>query len=380
MRKASVDSIERSTIRSIARDTRNRGLLAPAESVNGVTVSAAHTDASSVQLRSHQIDPLACTDRLPSIISSHGPGYRRSIKPDILLPGGRQILSEKIGNVTGDAVYEVPELISPPGQYVAWPSAQLGILDERVYVRGTSSATAVASRYAGFIHDLLQDLRSPSGQDIPVHYEPVLIKSLMVHGAGWREYWDRFRSVLINRQNRRTFRDYVSRFFGYGFADVSEAMTCTAQRVTALGFGDIANGEGHEFFFPLPPSLAATTEWRRLTITLSWLTPVNSNNQKYRIAHLWFSPSNHIVADDRMYSDYRAVQRGTCQHEVFEGTHAVAFRDGDNIVVKVNCRSDAGDIVSPVHYGLAVTLEVAEGVAIPIYQEVRDRLAIRVEV
>ena len=53
---------------------------------------------------------------------------------------------------------------------------------------------------------------------------------------------------------------------------------------------------------------------------------------------------------------------------------------GMNIVIKVNCRADAGDISEPIRYGLAVTLEHAEGiriplVSLPIYQEVRDRLA-----
>ena len=90
--------------------------------------------------------------------------------------------------------------------------------------------------------------------------------------------------------------------------------------------------------------------------------------------------SKDRVAPDRICADHRAVQRGTVQHEVLEGDQAVDFQDGDAIVVKVNCRADAGDILKPVRYGLAVTLEVAEGVGIPIYQEVRERLRVRVPV
>ena len=380
IRSKSSASIERSTIRSIAGDTRNRSLLAPAETLNGITVSAAHSDASTARLPSHQIDPLAHTPGLPSVISAHGPGYRRSIKPDVLLAGGRQVLAEKIGNASARAVYEIPETIMPPGQLVAWPSDEVAVLDRRVYARGTSNAAALASRYGAFIYDMIEELRSVHGQSVPEQFETVLIKAILVHGAGWESSFVRFQSVLMNSNNRRMFRDYVSRFIGYGYADVAKATTCTAQRVTALGFGDIRDGDAHEYSLPLPPSLAATTEWRRLTITLSWLTPVNIGNQKYRIGHLWFSPSNNDVASDRMYSDWRAVQRGTLQHEVFEGSDAVAFGDGENIVVKINCRSDASDIIAPVHYGLAVTLEVAQGVSLPIYQEVRDRLAVRVAV
>jgi hypothetical protein len=63
---------------------------------------------------------------------------------------------------------------------------------------------------------------------------------------------------------------------------------------------------------------------------------------------------------------------------VLESEKAVDFQEGDTITIKVNCRADAGDIPEPIRYALAVTLEVAEGIDIPIYQEVRDRLRVRV--
>ena len=160
----------------------------------------------------------------------------------------------------------------------------------------------------------------------------------------------------------RKFKEYVGRFLGYGAANIAKVMACTDQRVTVLGFGKLRDGDGNEFVLPLPPSLSAVAQKRRLTITLAWLTPVNSRSQKYRIAHLWFNPKNEIALD-RVY-DHNAVQRGTVQHEVLEGSKAVAFQDGDNIVIKVNCRADAGDITEPIRYGLAVTLEVAEGISI----------------
>ena len=158
---------------------------------------------------------------------------------------------------------------------------------------------------------------------------------------------------------------------------MAKVMVCTDQRVTVLGVGKLDDGEGQEFLLPLPPSLSAVTEKRRLTVTLAWLTPVNSTRQKYRIAHLWFSPKNNL-ATDRICADHRAVQRGTVQHEVLESAKAVDFQDGDGIAIKVNCRADAGDIPEPIRYALAVTLEVAEGIDIPVYQEVRNRLRIRV--
>ena len=162
-------------------------------------------------------------------------------------------------------------------------------------------------------------------------------------------------------------------------ANLDKVMACTEQRVTVLGVGALVDGEAHEFLFPLPPSLSAVTDNRRLIITLAWLSPVNCVRQNYRIAHLWFDPKNDL-APDRIDADSRAVSRGTVQHEVLEGAKAVDFQDGEVVAIRVNCRADAGDILDPIQYGLAVTLEVAEGIAIPIYQEVRDRLRIRIPV
>jgi hypothetical protein len=68
--------------------------------------------------------------------------------------------------------------------------------------------------------------------------------------------------------------------------------------------------------------------------------------------------------------------RGTVQHEVLEGEKQVkAFQDGDEIRLQVICKKDATETLDQaIPYGLAVTLEVAEGVDIPIYQQIRARI------
>jgi hypothetical protein len=118
---------------------------------------------------------------------------------------------------------------------------------------------------------------------------------------------------------------------------------------------------------------------RRLTITLAWLTPVLSNTQKYRAARLWFD-KQHDLAKDRQDADWQTVRRGTVQHEVFSGTRAVPFTDGDAVKIQVNCMKDAGEFSAPIPYGLAVTLEVGEGVSIAVYDEIRARIATPVQV
>ena len=65
---------------------------------------------------------------------------------------------------------------------------------------------------------------------------------------------------------------------------------------------------------------------------------------------------------------------------MLEGSDAVDFRDGDDMVIKINCRNDAGEIHDPIRFGLVVTLEVSEDsrLSVPIYEEVRERLSIRI--
>lgn len=368
---------EKAVIEAIAADTRHRRLLSPAETINGLTLGATHTDASTLVANPYLIDPFSRVG-LPSTISAHGPGYRRSIKPDILLPGGRQFLSEKLGNTYDKVVLQARNYNRPPGQRVATPGPS-GELDRTIYLRGTSDAAALASRWATFLLDVIDRLRMDHGADIPPEYDVVLLKALLVHGADWGDAGTLYESILRNAQNSKTFKDYVGRFFGYGSANMAKVMFCTDQRVTVLGIGKLTDGEAHEFLFPLPPSLSAVTDRRHLTVTLAWLTPVSCSRQRYRIAQLWFDPKN-ALAPDRACADHNAVQRGTVQHEVLEGERAVDFQDGDGIVIKVNCRADAEDIPDPIRYGLAVTLEVGEEINIPIYQEVRDRLRIRVPI
>ncbi len=159
-----------------------------------------------------------------------------------------------------------------------------------------------------------------------------------------------------------------------GVPEVGCVLDCTGQRAVALGFGQLTDGKTHVFNLPLPPSLKSRAEWRRLTITLAWLSPVSTKTQKYRTAALWFDMKANNLGLIRRDANWQAGRRKTVQHEVFEGKKAEAFVNRDTIEIKVNCREDAGKIQNPVAYGLAVSLEVAEGTNIDIYNEVRERI------
>ena len=362
-------------ISAVAEDTRHRRLLSPAETLNGLTVGAIHADGSgpgSGQL----VDPVG--PGLPSVISAHGPGYRRAIKPEIQLPGGRQLVSEDPAPPSGTAVLRPDLSTREPGQRVATPGAA-GTLTATRHTRGTSNAAALGTRGAYFFYELLETLRVQPDREIPVGFDAALMKALLVHGSAWDGLLGPYRQALGAAYPRRMFRDYVARFLGYGRPDFGRVAVGEEQRVTVLGFGSLGDGDAAEFALPLPPGLSGVNVKRRVIVTLAWMSPINSRRQNYRVAHLWFDVAGK-VASTRACADHRAVQRGTLQHEVFEGSDAVAFQDGDDLIVKVSCRKDAGDIVEPVRFGLAVTLEVAEDllVPIPVYEEVRERIAVRV--
>ena len=376
LRQLTADERELAVVKALAADTRNRRLLSPAETLNGLTVAATPEDASSPS-QSQLLNPFVRT-AFTSVYSAHGPGYRRAVKPDVLLPGGRQFLTEKIGTSHSNAILQTNPTFGPPGQLVAAPG-MAGQLDQTVHTRGTSNAAALSSRWAHLLHDLIEQLRDEPDTYLPEKFDAVLLKALLVHGADWSDAKTLYAPALKSGQTIRSVPEHLGKFLGYGTADPAKVMTCAAHRVTVLGFGELDDGHGAEFMLPMPPSLSAVHERRRLTITLAWFSPINSARQNYRIAQLWFNPKNDL-APDRVCADHHAVQRGTVQHEVLEGDGATAFQDGDSLAIKINCRADAGDIPESIRYGLAVTLEVAEGTGISIYQEVRDRLAVRVPV
>ncbi len=365
---------QREIIISIASDARNRRLLAPAESVNALTIASIHSDLSSTDRRDRRCNPF--TSALPSSFNAQGHGFKRSIKPDILLPGGRQFLTVSPRN-TDTTVLESHNYNRAPGQQAACP----GMGDKIAHTRGTSNSTALASRHAVLLYDSLISLRSePNGQLLDDEHLPVIIKTLLVHGASWGDMYGPIHDALINDSNADRFDEFVTRFLGYGQIDFSRTLACDSHRATVLGVGSLSAEEGHLFRMPLPDSLAGVQAWKRLVVTLAWFTPVNPRHRAYRQAHLWFNKPQYELQIDRRDCHWQTTQRGTVQHEIFEGEGADFFSTGDNIEIQVNCREDAGGLTEPVPYTLALTMETAPELRLPIYEQIRERIHIPVRI
>jgi len=130
------DDKSQKTLAAMAKSLPSRRLLSPAESMNAITVGALHHDLAGQYPQTHRIDiqPKRC---LPSPVTRLGGGFRNSIKPDIVMPGGRQFYED----VPGRATYRISQGGLSPGQSVAAPPpAGTAHIDRAVYMRGTSGA------------------------------------------------------------------------------------------------------------------------------------------------------------------------------------------------------------------------------------------------
>ncbi|WP_438404741.1 S8 family peptidase, partial [Aeromonas hydrophila] len=80
------------TIKGLSKTLSYRRILSPAEAMNAITVGAAHQDdfGDNYPLATQKVNISPCGE-LCSPLSRVGFGFNRSIKPAILLPGGRQL-------------------------------------------------------------------------------------------------------------------------------------------------------------------------------------------------------------------------------------------------------------------------------------------------
>jgi hypothetical protein len=372
---------ESETVRFLYSELLNRRLLSPAESINSLTVGALHYDTSTIEQMGRRIDLFSPDSILPSPISAFGCGYRKSVKPDLIFNGGKQLYSIRLTNQGERTALELRQVSQPPGIKVASPGNSPGQLGATIHSCGTSNAAALISRVAGQCYDLLSDIISSNDFDIDDSQKTVLLKAMMVHGCSWGEIGNRIDHILHNSDNiseRSNFskqKQHISRWLGDGVPQIRRIMGCTAQRVTLLGFGELQDDEADVFQFPLPHSLSGVRRRRRLTATLAWLSPIAVSTQRYRIAQLWFELKNRNITNQRQEVDWQMVRRGTVQHEIFEGEDNVPYSDNEVLEIKVNCKKDAGKITSPIAYGLVATLEVSENMNIAIYDEVQSRIA-----
>lgn len=375
----SPEQLEAEVLLSLLREAHLRRVLSPGESINSLSVGWTNADHSGEgPFAGPGQNPVTSTG-ITAVGSPIGPGFRRAIKPDLHFDGGRQLVNADPGDPAEAVRFSLVRNRQPPGQAVATPGPQPGQLNARMHSRGTSNAAALVTRQVLQTRDAFANRLNALGQPIPNRrIWAAVLKALIVHGCSWGEAATSIRTSL--EIHGRDSSSVLARFLGYGHMDGDRSRAASDQRATVVGYGELPAGAAHQFEFPLPPSLSGQQVYRRLTLTLAWLTPTVSGNHRYRSAALWFTPPLDELQLDRVECDWQAVQRGTVQHEIFEGQRATAIVQGQGLEFTINCRQDAGGVTESVPYGLVASLEVAEETQLPIYQEIESALAVGVRV
>ena len=375
-----LDQQQDALLRAYVDDGRNRRLRPPAEAMNALTVGAIADDVAPPAPLPRSFPPFT-SRQLPAHYSAMGLGPRRTIKPEIFVTGGRLPIRERLVHpVTGIAFDDV-SVRRTAGIQVAVPTED-GRLDQTSFDRGTSHAAALTTRNAVMLWDVLEELQSERPLQLQQEFFPVLLKAMLVHGASWTAARPELKRALGGGLNDKEFRQLTQRILGYGRPDFARGTSCTSQRATMLGWGSLSRDQAHAFQVPLPQSLSGKIGWRRATVTLAYISPISVGSQKHLAADLKFNLTASdckLLQVDRTHGDWRAVVRGTVQHEVFEGEKASVFSDHQTLDLRVIASELARGFDHSVRYGLAVSLEVSEGVAIPVYDEIAARIRPRID-
>lgn len=358
-------------IQNMNNNLRIQRLLSPAESVNALTIGASFSDESTFTADARQVLP--CSDNMVSPISALGRGMNNSIKPDIILDGGRNTLLQN--GMGGTELRWRLSQTKAPGSVSAAPYDLASGAQKIMHSFGTSNAAAITSHEASRCFDTLSDVFNDAGEALPYGAVALLIKAMLVHGSEWGELYNIFNSALGIPQR---FTDYVYRFLGYGKPNIDKAVECAKNRITLLGYGELKDGEAHLFNLPLPfDEFSRDKILRRLTATLACFSPITPSRQAYRSAQLWFSiegAKKHLI-DNRINADWQATRRGSLQHEIFESDQIVVWGSDDIIQLKVNCANVADDrFAGSVPYALMVSFEIDAAVNIDVYERVSTKV------
>jgi hypothetical protein len=377
--RAPLDIREKAVLQALNSAKHERSILSPAESLNALTIGAQHhDDVSPRRMPVHAVDPFG-DHLLPNVSSALGLGYRRGVKPEIYLPGGREHIRM---NQSGDGL--VVSIAFPQRLYGLSAAAPDPTGQGRPgYVAlsdGTSSATALATRAAHQIFDALMDSGSMLADMDPQFYA-VVVKSLLVHRASWNDKADLLKDLCGPEDKRKYVErsENASRFLGFGVPDIKSAMECAANRATLVGYGILPPNHAHSYRIPLPPCLERVTDPRSLTVTIAWFSPIKPGYQKYRCVRLEAAPlfgPVEVLGVERLNQQPAdaMVKRGTIFHEHFHGAKAVPFIDDGHLGLRVWCKEDAGGVDDSIRYGIAISIESES--AIPIYDEIEQRLRV----
>lgn len=342
---------------AVAHAHPRRSILAPADSINSVTVGALNADGSGPPVLGYRFDP-SDGHLMVSPLSGLGAGYRRGVKPDMIAPGGR-------------VLFATPQ----PGEQHLRPITQSnlgpGILvaasdgSSNCFSVGTSPAAALTSNMAASAAETILGI-SPTPLSRPAL--AVATKALLIHS-------NHIPDQLMVDANL----DFHAH--GYGTPVRNYADGCASNEATMLFIGSLKANEKCELALPLPNGLQ-DQGIKRITATLAWLTPINWKHRQYRRGVLSFAkPRGFTNLPTGLGVPSAASKRGTTQHAVWEINKAVAVGQGDDLTVTVQCAEQAGGLNGgSVQFAVALSLWVAPELKVNVYEQVQQQVAAKVAI
>lgn len=362
----------------------DRRLLAPADSLNALTVGAWHRDAVTLPFGGASPFMPYSSQEMPNLSSRLGLGHRRSTKPDILVAGGRQ-------PARFDPMSQEMALLSHPlpsrfwGLKVAAPAVDAGTATH--FTIGTSGANALATHTAHRIFDALERAYPQLIGPMPFAERAALIKAMLVHSSSWREAETFIRPVVdpTGKMHHEHWRREVCRHLGYGFMDPDDAVACADDRATLWATGSLASEEAIVFDVPLPTIVGNQPDHREFRATLAWMAPVRPGHLAYRavklkIASLETESLRSVgVATTTGQPSNSQSEGGTIIHRRWHDAKTGDLSDGHTLPLQIQREKDQGlPIDDPVPFGIAITIEMPG--AAQIYNEVRDSIALKPQV
>lgn len=351
-----------------------RRLLSPAEAINAITVGAVHEDDYDGAIHPAFIDPFV-TPCLPSPINPLSWGHQRSIKPNLLMPGGRVVFTNSTLLDTDPVVLKLRINNIPPGQKVASPLVTSGrsTTSAVAYTSGTSNAAALATRELELLRSFHEPFFNNSGFD--EKYEAVFLKALINHGGQYGDERHAIEKALKGKKKLR--KEEAAKYLGYGKVINNRIYTCKSNQATAIQCGEMKVKDSISYKFPLPASLSKQELLKRLIITLAWLSPINpSSDTSYRGAKIKFdykSSKQKMGVSDLIY-EHNMIEKGTVAHGLLEGDDVAQFIDGESLEIKLDSSGIGINADLMIPYALVVTIDTPGSEDLNIYQEVKEKL------
>ncbi|WP_271671941.1 S8 family peptidase [Bradyrhizobium sp. CCBAU 51627] len=378
---APLDAQIRATLAGIDAVKADRRVLAPAESINSLTIGAWHRDASQELFRGTTPFPPFTGVEMPNFSSRLGPGLRRAIKPETLFAGGRERV--RIGPASS------PVDLAPhpyPSRYwglkVAAPS-QNGALGTHFTI-GTSAAAALATHSGHRIFDALEQAYPQIIETMPLAERAVLLKSFLVHSASWRGSEIFVRSIVdpTMKLHHEHWRREVSRYLGFGFVDPDNVVACANDRATLWATGTLGPEDSLIFDLSVPQSLTTSASVREIRATLAWFTPTRPGHLAYRAVRLKIDAlerSSLQMTGVGTTSDQPSnsqSESGTVVHRRWTSSQIGEAESGATIPIQIQRERDQGTpIDEPIPFGLVITIEMPG--EDQIYEEVLTSVQVR---